>query len=73
MKTLEIMFEDDPAAENYDNHGVVYMQETIVHSKCELASLFKSPSYTWQRDLEKEAQKQRIRREEARLARKVKQ
>ncbi len=72
MKTPDIMFEDDPEAENSDNHGVFYMKETIVHSRCQLASLFKSPTYTWQKDLKKEAYKQRMRREKERLTRRVK-
>lgn len=31
------MFEDDPFADNFDKHGVVYRPETQVHTRTQLA------------------------------------
>ena len=57
------MFEDDPAADSYDNIGKIYQAETMVASRSCVAELFKSPTYTWQKDLKKEAEKARIKRQ----------
>lgn len=36
------MFEDDPFADNFDKHGVVYRLATQVHTRTQLALMSKS-------------------------------
>ena len=62
------MFVDDPAAENADKHGKIYMKETIVSSRSSIAQLFKSPTYTWESYRHEDSKKQQIRREKQRLS-----
>ena len=62
------MFVDDPAAENADKHGKIYMKETIVSSSSSIAQLFKSPTYTWESYRYEDRKKQQIRREKQRLS-----
>ena len=59
------MFEDDPAAEEADKHGVVYKTETIVQSHVAMAEIFRSTTETkarWSR------QKHQRHKEKRRLA-----
>ena len=62
------MFEDDPAADSYDNIGKIYQAETIVASRSCIAELFKSPRYTWESYRSEDRKKQQIRREKRRLS-----
>ncbi len=39
-----MMFEDDPRADDFDRHGVVYRPETYVFSRVGLSALFRSPN-----------------------------
>ena len=52
------MFEDDPEAINYDNHGTIYRPETYTHQMSSASLASKQPTWRDQENLVRNQRKQ---------------